>query len=239
MMNSANRYGGWNEYHHNIFVNHWKKHFRSQLGTTFEEIENLVKNSPAYHSFLCELLPKLHDVREEEIVSHVKWYSKYVFFKERQQKAIDKWRSNRKVMKLAQAESELVDERPSSSMRKRTTGRKPGNNNVHRRNSDELDFIIKDPQSQSQNEPRFIRKCYSEDVQGGISEDIDSNLDSIENLTPEDYEDSSEQALLHFQKPTRQWRLMISCKDGSEIKSNVNNVENIKKLRVPAWRVGL
>ncbi|KAJ8717260.1 hypothetical protein PYW08_005659 [Mythimna loreyi] len=243
MTNSANRYGGWNEYHHNIFVNYWKKHFGSQLDTSSEELENLVKNSPAFDSFLYELLPKLQGIHEEEIISHVKWYSKYVYLKERQQRAIDKWRSNRKVMKLAQAESEQREEHPNSYLiRKRTSARKPRNDNADRNNTDELDYFAKDlvPLSQSRDEARFIRKCYSEDVQRDIhiSKDIDSSLDSIENLTPKDDEDSIDHTLLHFQKPTKQWCLMINSKD-SQVKWNVNNVENIEKLRIPTWRVGL
>lgn len=59
MTNSANRYGGWNEYHHNIFVNHWQKYFGSQVDTSFDEMNSSVETSPAFHLFLYELLPKL------------------------------------------------------------------------------------------------------------------------------------------------------------------------------------
>lgn len=59
MTNSANRYGGWNEYHHNIFVKHWQKHFGSQMNISFDGMDDPVEISPVFNLFLCELLPKL------------------------------------------------------------------------------------------------------------------------------------------------------------------------------------
>lgn len=38
-------------------------------------------------------------VSEAEVVSHINWYIKYLHLKDHQQKAIDKWRSNRRKMK--------------------------------------------------------------------------------------------------------------------------------------------
>lgn len=58
-MNCVNRYGGWNEYHHNIFVNYWQKYFGSQNNTSYDENVSAVENSPTLHLFLREILPKL------------------------------------------------------------------------------------------------------------------------------------------------------------------------------------
>lgn len=56
MKNSKNRYGGWDEYHHNIFVNMWQKHFNAEL--YYESVLTIEKASE-YNMFLRELLPKL------------------------------------------------------------------------------------------------------------------------------------------------------------------------------------
>lgn len=59
MQNSVNRYGGWDEYHHNIFVNHWKKHFESQHEIVYDETNGQMEITPILNSFLRDLLPKL------------------------------------------------------------------------------------------------------------------------------------------------------------------------------------
>lgn len=37
--------------------------------------------------------------KTEEIIAHCKWYSKYVYLRERQQMAIDKWKTNKRLIK--------------------------------------------------------------------------------------------------------------------------------------------
>ncbi|CAH1640284.1 unnamed protein product [Spodoptera littoralis] len=73
MMNSANRYGGWNEYHHNIFVNHWQKHLGALIDGSHDEHIHDIQHYPGYDTFLSELLPKLqgteqpvHEVNETD-----------------------------------------------------------------------------------------------------------------------------------------------------------------------------
>uniref|UniRef100_A0A2A4JAF4 Coiled-coil domain-containing protein 112 n=1 Tax=Heliothis virescens TaxID=7102 RepID=A0A2A4JAF4_HELVI len=236
MMNSANPYGGWNEYHHNIFVNHWQKYFKNQNGIVYDGIDGHVENTPVYNSFLDDLLPKLQDVREDEIVSHIKWYSKFIYLKERQQKAIDKWRSNRKVMKSAQADLRLKED----DLKKKTNSRKNVIND--KSNSGSSDYLenISDLVAQSKSESMcsFRRKCCSGDRHSEMYTKENSYGNMTEKTTSDTSEGNRNQALHKLTKSTKQWDIRVNCKD-LKVETNNYNLENIKKLRVPTWRTGL
>ncbi|CAH0695886.1 unnamed protein product [Spodoptera exigua] len=146
MLNSSNRYGGWNEYHHNIFVNHWQKYFSASIdGSHNEKIDN-IQHYPGYDKFLSEVLPKLQGIREQDIISHIQWYLKFVYLKKQQQRAIDQWRSNRRIIKSATKE---LPPHKTNVMDKMKTNRRKSANDISY-NSKNISF--------------FIRKCYSEDM---------------------------------------------------------------------------
>lgn len=52
---NSNKYGGWNEYNHNIFVRVWQKHFQSEdENFDTEQIDYIEKDS-----FIDEVLEKV------------------------------------------------------------------------------------------------------------------------------------------------------------------------------------
>ncbi|KAH9642531.1 hypothetical protein HF086_008941 [Spodoptera exigua] len=219
MLNSSNRYGGWNEYHHNIFVNHWQKYFSTIIdGSHNEKIDN-IQHYPGYDKFLSEVLPKLQGIREQDIISHIQWYLKFVYLKKQQQRAIDQWRSNRRIIKSAT--KELPTHKTTYEMDKMKTNRRKSANDISYNISGKRDSI---GHSANQDKIRFIRKCYSEDM---------TNMKNVEKVLETD-----DETIRHFQMATKQWCGRMNSKE-VENKPNTNSLENIKKLRIPDWRVGL
>lgn len=161
------------------------------------------------------------DIREDEIISHIKWYSKFIYLKQRQQKAIDKWRSNRKVMKSAKVDPRIKDMSTQTKTNSRTNviNHKINSNTD---SSDDLD-IVSHFVDQSIN---YRKKCCSEDY---------TNETQIPSETSEE---SQNQALDKLQKSTKQWDIRVNSKD-LKVESKNWNLENIKKLRIPTWRTGL
>ncbi|CAD0203168.1 unnamed protein product [Chrysodeixis includens] len=199
MMNSPNRYGGWAEYHHNIFVNYWQKYFNLE-NINDDQSESCIESSPFYHSFLRDLQSKLQDISEEEITCHVRWYSKLLYLKERQQKAIDKWRSNRKAMKSKVA----PDEKHNFSLKINNIERKP-------RNSSGRDSQVSGDQSNkelnlqspTQNEVCcFVRQCFSDELKK--RDQLQGHVSSEQSTV-----DSEEQTMKRFQKSTKQWNIRL------------------------------
>lgn len=62
MMNTPNRYGGWNEYNHNIFVQIWQKHFCADITRDVSELDvdlDIVGNTNNSEAFQKEALHKI------------------------------------------------------------------------------------------------------------------------------------------------------------------------------------
>ncbi|XP_021206117.1 coiled-coil domain-containing protein 112 isoform X3 [Bombyx mori] len=97
--NSKNRHGGWNEYYHNIFVKTWMKYFRLNSVDDFDMFVSSLESSEYFNDFLFELQEKLQVFKMDDIISHFKWYAKFVYLKENQQKAINKWKTKRNLVK--------------------------------------------------------------------------------------------------------------------------------------------
>ncbi|XP_035435202.2 coiled-coil domain-containing protein 112-like isoform X2 [Spodoptera frugiperda] len=218
MMNSPNRYGGWNEYHHNIFVNHWQKYLGALIDGSHDEHIHDIQHYPGYDTFLSELLPKLQGIHEQDVISHIRWYLKYIYLKKQQQKAIDQWRSNRRIMKSVTKEQPTHMANENDKIK---NNRRKSANDISKRDS----F----PHSTSQDKMGFIRKCYSQDMKNG--EDLVKQISK-------DHKDIDDETIRHFQKATKQWCDRLNSKE-VETKMNTNSLENIKKLRVPDWRAGL
>ncbi|KAF9424842.1 hypothetical protein HW555_000143, partial [Spodoptera exigua] len=242
MLNSANRYGGWNEYHHNIFVNHWQKYFSASIdGSHNEKIDN-IQHYPGYDKFLSEVLPKLQGIREQDIISHIQWYLKFVFLKKQQQRAIDQWRSNRRIIKSAT--KELPPHKTNEMDKMKTNRRKSANDISYNSKRDSIghsanqDKIRKSKQvSNLEIYTRFtrltlsysfsfsfIRKCYSEDM---------TNMKNVEKVLETD-----DETINTFKWLQSNGVAELNSKE-VENKPNTNSLENIKKLRIPDWRLGL
>lgn len=66
MMNTPNRYGGWNEYNHNIFVQIWQKHFCADITTDVSELDvdlDIVGNTNNLKRFKRKLCTKYQVIR--------------------------------------------------------------------------------------------------------------------------------------------------------------------------------
>lgn len=57
MKNSPNRYGGWNEYNHNLFVKYWQKFFGKNYISEFED--ETFPQSLTFKYFMEDVLSKL------------------------------------------------------------------------------------------------------------------------------------------------------------------------------------
>ncbi|XP_069361437.1 coiled-coil domain-containing protein 112-like [Maniola hyperantus] len=96
MKNSINRYGGWNEYNHNIFVYIWNKYYGdNNMMIAVKSIEETF----SYQDFKEEVLHKIPGSSCDSIDSHGKWYSEYLHLKMNQQKALNKWKENKRKIK--------------------------------------------------------------------------------------------------------------------------------------------
>ncbi|CAK1584506.1 unnamed protein product [Parnassius mnemosyne] len=109
IMNSQ-RYGGWNEYNHNIFVQIWNKHFHMDNVDVLINVCNSDENIDRIQSFNEEVLQKIPGTTLKDIISHNKWYSEYVYLKSCQQRALEKWKDNkRKIKKTCQQQNAKHD----------------------------------------------------------------------------------------------------------------------------------
>ncbi|XP_059060738.1 coiled-coil domain-containing protein 112-like [Achroia grisella] len=91
-MSTHRRYGGWNEYNHNVFVVSWKKYFDTEKSV---DAEFQYSNHENFPNFLIDIGEKIPGITKDEVISHIQWYTKYLYFKNRQQKALDKWRASK------------------------------------------------------------------------------------------------------------------------------------------------
>ncbi|OWR43450.1 hypothetical protein KGM_214013 [Danaus plexippus plexippus] len=94
MKSSQNKYGGWNEYNHNVFTKIWKKYFNDLLITS-----NNIEQTSTFDDFKNEVSAKIPDSNPNDIVSHGKWYSEYLHLKKRQEIALNRWKENKKKIK--------------------------------------------------------------------------------------------------------------------------------------------
>ncbi|XP_050681367.1 uncharacterized protein LOC126976803 isoform X2 [Leptidea sinapis] len=95
MKNSPNRYGGWNEYNHNIFTQIWKKHFECiDITNELITLENF-----EFSNFRDEIIHKIAGIKDVDIISHARWYLEYVLLKSQQDVALSKWQENKRKIK--------------------------------------------------------------------------------------------------------------------------------------------
>ncbi|CAH2235012.1 jg1284 [Pararge aegeria aegeria] len=96
MKNSPNRYGGWNEYNHNAFIQIWNKYY----GDNNEMIAiKSIEDTFSYQYFKEEVLHKISGSSGDSIDSHSKWYLEFLHLKLNQQRALIKWQENKKKIK--------------------------------------------------------------------------------------------------------------------------------------------
>ncbi|XP_045522819.1 coiled-coil domain-containing protein 112-like isoform X1 [Pieris brassicae] len=92
-MKTNKRYGGWDEYNHNIFVHIWNKYYGDDV------IENPDKKDPPYLKFKDEICMKIFGINSDDVHSHTQWYNEYLNLKKCQEAALNKWRENKHKIK--------------------------------------------------------------------------------------------------------------------------------------------
>lgn len=116
-----NRYGGWNEYNHNMFIQIWDKYYKDTYVSSYDNLphfENfkheILQIMPGLllviiistkhvliNLFYCEYLFFL-EMNPEDVIAHSNWYCQYVFLKMQQQNALNKWQENKRKIKKQQ-----------------------------------------------------------------------------------------------------------------------------------------
>ncbi|XP_012549455.1 coiled-coil domain-containing protein 112 isoform X2 [Bombyx mori] len=220
--NSKNRHGGWNEYYHNIFVKTWMKYFRLNSVDDFDMFVSSLESSEYFNDFLFELQEKLQVFKMDDIISHFKWYAKFVYLKENQQKAINKWKTKRNLVK--QSSKMEFDKRAQIDLQRCTSARENSDTIIDEGNrwdlvKESMDSIMREPEN-----PNGLHK----------DEKDTSVTDLMANLF------NKERKLNDYRRPTAQW--INRCKTTEEKQNCFNNetaLETISKRGVPSWRTNL
>ncbi|KAI5643041.1 hypothetical protein NE865_05082 [Phthorimaea operculella] len=214
---SKNKYGGWIAYNHEIFEKEWHKHFSIDKNIEdFQYQELNVETSDRFQIFLQSISRKLPGITKDDIITHNKWYTKYSFLKERQNKAIENW-------KLKKFKKSHKKKKSKDVSVKKETLKKPA---VVRHNSANYEE-------------------YHEEFQDLLDQTLcdRTTLDEME-TTPSDVgvytldnaSDFTSKRFSTYMNSTKQWN--NRCNDGDkEYKRHQNDVETIWKRRIPEWRL--
>ncbi|XP_045490495.1 coiled-coil domain-containing protein 112-like [Pieris rapae] len=92
-MKTNKRYGGWDEYNHNIFVHIWNKYYGDNV------IEDQDRKDPSYLKFKDETCVKIFGINSDDVYSHIEWYNEYLKLKKCQEAALNKWKENKRKIK--------------------------------------------------------------------------------------------------------------------------------------------
>ncbi|XP_063367101.1 coiled-coil domain-containing protein 112-like [Cydia amplana] len=222
MMSSPNRYGGWNEYHHNVFVQVWQKYFKFNDGITLNDAQEFTcYNHDQYQDLQSEILEKITGSTKDDIVSHCKWYCKYLYLREQQQNALNKWKKNKRML--------------SKSHNKY-------NNNDHKRNMDiSKRFNREEKFTSIENVEDLLNTMETRDAEEIADalcdmtiQEVGSSFEAEINISDGDKSGSENAAKLNQRsfndvlKPTKQW--INRCNSSSEDVKEYNDIQMIKKL---------
>ncbi|CAH0713359.1 unnamed protein product, partial [Brenthis ino] len=183
LKNSINRYGGWNEYNHNTFVQIWKKYY-NEVTVETSSIEHL----PRFEEFKFEIFQNIPGTMPEDIISHSEWYHQYMFLKSQQQNAINKWQENKRKIKKREVKPEKVNLAVVSTPLTEKLCRRSFKDLNKTKNTDQSQILT--PDGLSMDEPKksqlyllqptkqWLNRCQSNKV---ISE-INLNIETISKL---------------------------------------------------------
>ncbi|XP_063540756.1 coiled-coil domain-containing protein 112-like [Cydia strobilella] len=231
MFSSPNRYGGWNEYHHNVFIQVWQKYFKFNDEITLNDAQEFTcYNYDNYQDFQSEILEKITGSTKDDIVSHCKWYCKYLYLKEQQQNALNKWKKNKRML--------------SKSHYKYS-------NNNHKRNMDiSKRFNREEKFTSIENVEDLLDTLETRDAEeianalcDMTNQEVGSSFEAEINMSDQDKSGSEIAAKINQRsfndilKPTKQW--INRCNSSSEDVKEYNDIHMIKKLRIPEWRMPL
>ncbi|XP_041984938.1 coiled-coil domain-containing protein 112-like [Aricia agestis] len=199
-MKHNKRFGGWNQYDHNQFIQIWNAYYTSDLNIS-QGID--INNSEMCDHLIQDLMTKIIGTNREDIISHIQWYTQYLKLYTCQKKAVQKWKENRNKIKKYNK----------------------GNNRNERRVKSRYD-VEANPQrstSISSDDSLFWDVPASSEKS---SEDI-GDKDKIQTIAP--YKS-------RLMEPTKQW--LYRCNNENDARAACN-IETVKKLSIPAWRIGL
>ncbi|XP_045502036.1 coiled-coil domain-containing protein 112-like [Colias croceus] len=215
MKNSCNRYGGWDEYNHNIFVNIWNKHYNCD-----EVFETPPFSEVSYTRFQDEVLQKIFGVKVEDVMAHTQWYVEYTKLKRCQEVALNKWRENkRKIKNPKQICKESISDtntKARTRLCKKGTYAAVAKGNKSNEQEFGLDELLQELDLSENCAETFI-------------------LDNTSGNKGDNFKRERE-AFSTFYKPTKQWK--NRCQGNSDFIGNLN-IDDMKKLKTPLWRIDL
>ncbi|XP_028169881.1 coiled-coil domain-containing protein 112-like [Ostrinia furnacalis] len=217
-LSHTNKYGGWNEYNHNIFIKIWQKHFPSN-----DDAENLCQTDTDL--FIQDVSNNISGLTQQEITAHLHWYIKYLSHKKRQQLAIEEWRAKTRPKKdyncnkkssSSQSEIENVSNRTrrwqSSGTR---THKKAGE--LHKQDHDSNTSLT------TEGRPNNMSLV---DTNAFLKE-----MERSHNLLDDKVVEFS------YAKSTEQWS--NRCQSSADPKPRLVDLDNISKRGTPNWRLKL
>ncbi|XP_073953812.1 uncharacterized protein isoform X2 [Choristoneura fumiferana] len=232
MMNSPNRYGGWNEYNHNIFVQIWQKHFYADITKDVFELHVIVGNTNNFEAFQKEVLHKIAGSTKEDIISHQKWYSQYLCLKEKQQNALNKWRKNQQIL------SKTSNTKHQGDQNKKYNSTKSFRANT-KQTVKNIDDVLNTVESIESNEAEEIASalCNMSFQNEDLPFHSETDKNSVASSSFSEDMNEEKKSFSSILKPTKQWTNRCSS-SRDPVKTNYD-VEKIRKLRIPDWRLTL
>ncbi|KAL4715032.1 hypothetical protein ACJJTC_003183 [Scirpophaga incertulas] len=212
-LSSTNKLGGWNEYNHLIFEKVWLKFVKNG-----HDAADLCENN----KFITEVFGMVSGLLMDDVISHVKWYSRYVYLKQRQQKALDNWKAKNKSLKAPNhCQADQKFNYSNGYSHKRKSSAKYSNSSIAVKNATKTNL-----------EQTEIIESNSEIYSLSKNDKQESTSNSaVDFLFPK------RNTLHRYTKPTEQWR--NKCTSPNDILTEYNNIDNVKRLAIPSWRVGL
>ncbi|XP_053614997.1 uncharacterized protein LOC128677865 isoform X3 [Plodia interpunctella] len=230
-LKSYHRYGGWNEYSHNIFVQFWIKHFGSTTDG-YEDIDTseIIK----CNRLVSDIIEKLPGINVEDIIQHSEWYLKYLHLKRCQQEALNKWRAKKKIIKKSQTKDKGIKytEKKNLSL---------DFNREKSKNTGRVNFVD-EMKGIEEYWSKGSSRCFRASTSDGSMHMRYLGDASRDKLTSEVIsKHAKSRGQFHFAKTTQQWINM--CNDrrlsNENMSTYIPQLENIKKLCVPKWRLSV
>ncbi|XP_049877271.1 coiled-coil domain-containing protein 112-like [Pectinophora gossypiella] len=237
LMTNKNRYGGWILYNHNIFEKSWRKYFSAQNNIDdFEYREEYLENSELFQIFVKEMCEKIPGITFVEIMAHSKWYSKYLYLKRRQQRALEKWRTNRQIIKRSRQSARILSGQKKSE--------NPDRNEIKVDDDGAINTLVSDEFKKMTNIYHKETNSYSSEQNESLFQDSKDSSDKVTMKHRKSFQRNITKAIsnrptLAYRNSTEQWNNRCNGMDGYP--DNYLNIENltIMKRRIPDWRLVL
>ncbi|XP_047997026.1 uncharacterized protein LOC125234708 [Leguminivora glycinivorella] len=230
MMSSPNRYGGWQEYHHNIFIQIWQKYFRCNDLISLNDLQDFIShNRDQFQAFESEILEKIIGSTKEDIRSHCMWYCKYLYLREQQQNALNKWKKNKRMLSKSYLKHGNSEQKRVMDTSKRMHCEKGCTS------TDTVEDLLDTMENRDAEEIANALCNMSIQEVGSSFEEI--NMSGGDKVGSENEAKLNQRCFNDILKPTKQW--INRCNSSSDGVRKYNDLQMIKKLRIPDWRMPL